>query len=122
LCDSARLREPLTDTADQAREDIIRQRQALKDKAGALDARIATGSKRLTLFPDELLPALLDEPKSLRADRQAIDREIDNLRTAEGEGRPDSGKLGEALVLVEKLDEAPRKCLPRSCADPCAPW
>jgi DNA invertase Pin-like site-specific DNA recombinase len=102
----ARLQKALTDTAGQAREEIIRQRRALREKAAALDAQMATGSKRLTLVPDELVDGLLDELKALRLERQAIDQELDNLRTAEGEGTPDSEQLARALQLVEHLGEA----------------
>jgi DNA invertase Pin-like site-specific DNA recombinase len=109
----SRLREALSDTADQAREEIIRQRRALKDKAAALDAQMATGSKRLTLVPNELLAGLLDELKALKLERQEIDRQLDNLRTAEGEGRPDEGQLAEALQLVERLDEAAQEMTPQ---------
>jgi hypothetical protein len=99
----ARLQATLGNLSRKTQDEVIARRRALKEKAAVLDAQIATGSRRISLVPDELLAGLLEDLKAQKKQRQEVERELDALRTAEGEGATDAAQLAEALKMVENL-------------------
>jgi DNA invertase Pin-like site-specific DNA recombinase len=98
----ARLKARLEAVSEAQAGEAEATREALRQRAARLAEQVATGTRRLTLVPDDVVPGLVKELGVLKAELAEAEQALATLEPSPG---PDPQLLEDALSVVGRLHQ-----------------
>jgi hypothetical protein len=89
---------------EKAGKDVAR-REALTVKLNALDADLATATRRLLVLPDDIVPQARREYETMQKERAALAQELSQLDEVRQVGQAEAQRMREAIQDLGRLEE-----------------